>query len=111
MAKRSKLVKSLWSEDELRLLKKLYRDTDTEKIADRFGRSVRSTKHKAYQMGLKKRIYWSKDEVELLKKLFPNRSAQDVADQLGRSLPSVTGKAMGMGLRKTKRYLKSLGRG
>ncbi|HUT45857.1 MAG TPA: hypothetical protein VMX36_06195 [Sedimentisphaerales bacterium] len=47
-------IYSYWTEDDLKLLSKLYPDTITDELAQRFGRSAGSVKTKARQLGLKK---------------------------------------------------------
>jgi len=53
MAKK-KLVKGLWSKSEVALLRKLFPNNLTAKIAARLGRSLDTVKKKASRMGLKK---------------------------------------------------------
>jgi len=53
MAKK-KFVKGLWSKREINLLKKLFPNGPTAKIAARLGRSFKSAEMKAFKMGLKK---------------------------------------------------------
>ena len=53
MAKK-KLVKGLWSKSEASLLRKLFPNNPTAKVADRLGRSTDTVKKKASRMGLKK---------------------------------------------------------
>jgi transcriptional regulator of aromatic amino acid metabolism len=53
MAKK-KRVKGLWSKGEVSLLKKLFPNNPTAKVATRLGRSTDTVKKKASRMGLKK---------------------------------------------------------
>jgi len=53
MAKK-KLVKGLWSKSEVSLLRKLFPNNPTAKVAARLGRSSDTVKKKASRMGLKK---------------------------------------------------------
>jgi len=53
MAKK-KIVKVLWSKSEVALLRKLFPNNPTAKIAARLGRSLDTVKKKASRMGLKK---------------------------------------------------------
>jgi len=53
MAKK-KLVKGLWSKSEASLLRKLFPNNPTAKVAARLGRSTDTVKKKASRMGLKK---------------------------------------------------------
>jgi len=52
--KKKKLVKGLWSKSEVSLLKKLFSNNPTAKIAAELGRSVDTVKKKASRMGLRK---------------------------------------------------------
>ena len=54
MAKRKKATRSEWSKDELRMLKKLFRNTSTKEVAEALGRSATSVQAKASALGLKK---------------------------------------------------------
>jgi hypothetical protein len=54
MAKKKKSVKGLWSKSEINLLKRLFADNPTAKIAARLGRPTEPVKKKASRMGLKK---------------------------------------------------------
>ena len=42
MAKKKKLIKGLWSKDDVKLLKKLFANRATQEVADQLGRSLRS---------------------------------------------------------------------
>ena len=53
MAKK-KLVKGLWSKSEVSLLRKLFPNNSTAKVAGRLGRSLSTVTNKASRMGLKK---------------------------------------------------------
>ncbi len=52
--KRRKLVKGLWSKDEVKLLRKLFPNNPTAQIAAELGRSNDTVKKKASRMGLRK---------------------------------------------------------
>jgi hypothetical protein len=53
MAKK-KIVKGLWSKGEVALLRKLFPNNPTAKVAAKLGRSLDTVKKKASRMGLKK---------------------------------------------------------
>lgn len=53
MAKK-KLIKGLWSKSELNLLRKLFSNNPTAKIAAKLGRPTDAVKKKASRMGLRK---------------------------------------------------------
>jgi len=60
-----------WSEDEVKLLKRLFPRRRAMEIAERTGRPLTAVKQKAYSLGIKTRENrkWSASEIELLKKL------------------------------------------
>ena len=53
-AKRKTVVKGLWSPNEVKLLKKLFANNLTAKIAAQLGRKTDTVKKKASRMGLRK---------------------------------------------------------
>jgi hypothetical protein len=89
-----------WSEDEVKLLKKLYSDGGAGEIAKRTGRPLTAVRQKAYNMGIKTREnrLWSADEIRHLKRLYPSEIVQSIADKLGRSYRAVVAKAHKLGL-------------
>ena len=91
-----------WSEDELKLLKKLFPRGRAREIAERIGRPLTAVRQKAYSMGIKtrERRLWSANEVKLLKKPYPSENTQSIADKLGRSSEWVRHKANLIGLKK-----------
>lgn len=97
----------LWSEEEVKLLKKLYRRGRASEIAERTGRPLTAVRQKAYTMGIKTREcrLWSANEVELLKKLYPKESTKSIAAKLGRPSSMVIIKACQIGIRKKETYL------
>jgi DNA-binding CsgD family transcriptional regulator len=54
MAKRKKLVTGVFSKNEVKILKKMYRSTSTKEVAAKLGRKVKSVEVKASKLGLKK---------------------------------------------------------
>ena len=52
--KRQKAVKGAWSKSDVNLLKKLFANNPTAKIAARLGRPTEAVKKKASRMGLRK---------------------------------------------------------
>jgi hypothetical protein len=53
MAKK-KRVKGKWSNDELKLIRKVFPTASTRQVAEKLGRTVKSVEIKASKMGLKK---------------------------------------------------------
>ncbi len=51
---KKKLVKGLWSKSEVSLLRKLFPNNPTAKVAAQLGRPTDTVKKKASRMGLKK---------------------------------------------------------
>jgi hypothetical protein len=102
MAKSKKNNWIAWSEDEVKLLKKLFPRGRAREIAERTGRPLTAVRQKAYSMGIKTREQrrWSAYEVKLLKKLYPTENTQSIADKLGRPLQSVQKIAWLRGIKK-----------
>jgi hypothetical protein len=94
-----------WSEDEIKLLKRLYPRGGAREISEQTGRPVAAVRQKARALGLPKKLHaWSKKDLNLLKKLYPSKTAQQIADQMGRSLPAIQRRIQRFGLRKRLRY-------
>jgi hypothetical protein len=91
-----------WSEDEVKLLKRLFPRGRAREIAEQTGRPLTAVRQKAYTMGIKTRELhiWSANEVKLLKKLYPSENTQSIADKLGLPLKLVKQKAYRLGLKK-----------
>jgi hypothetical protein len=89
-----------WSEDEIKLLKRLFPSGGAREIAKHIGRPLIAVRQKAYNMGIKTRgnRLWSASEIRHLKRLYPSETIQSIADKLGRSFRSVVAKAFKLGL-------------
>ena len=83
-----KSSKLAWSEDEVKLLKKLFPSGRAKEIAEQTGRPLTAVRQKAYSMGINTRGWrlWSAKEIKLLKKLYSSENTQSIADKLGRPL-------------------------
>ncbi len=53
MAKMKKNSRVAWSEDEVKLLKRLFPRGRAREIAEQIGRPLTAVKHKAYSIGIK----------------------------------------------------------
>lgn len=51
---RKKLVKGVWTKDDLKMLRKLFSNTATADVASKLNRPTEAVKKKASRMGLKK---------------------------------------------------------
>jgi len=73
-----------WSEDEIKLLKKLFLSGGAREIAKQIRRPLTAVKQKAYRMGIRTRAHrlWSADEIRLLKKLYQSESVQSITGTL-----------------------------
>ena len=104
--KKAKIKKSgrrRWSEDEIKLLKKMYPDNSPKDIANKLARTVAAVVSKGCQLGLgKKPRLWLKRELNLLKKLYPNKMAKEIADQLGRPVKATEFRIFKLGLKKRR---------
>ena len=110
--KEKKLIKGPWSwtEDDIRLLKKLYPHGNTKKIAEQLCRPLTAVRQKAYDIGMKTDIYrfWTEEDLKLLAKLYPGTATEQLVKRFGRSEGSIKTKARQLKLRKSKSYIKSI---
>ena len=99
-----------WTEDDIKLLKRLYPRGNTKMIAEKLCRPLTAVRQKAYDMGMKTDVYryWTEDDLKLLTKLYPNTTTDELAKRFDRSPGSVKTKARQLGLRKTRSYLKAI---
>ena len=99
-----------WTEDDIKLLKRLYPRGNTKMIAAKLCRPLTAVRQKAYDMGMKTDIYsyWTEDDLELLSSLYPDTITDELAERFGRSPGSVKTKARQLGLRKSDSYLKAI---
>lgn len=88
---------AIWTDDEVALLIKIYRDTDKSKLEKVFGRGINSISKKAHTLGLYK--HWLEHETRLLQEMYPNTNAKVIAKRLDRTVQSVKDKAFSIGLR------------
>ena len=97
-----------WTDEDIKLLKRLYPRGNTKMIAERLCRPLTAVRQKAYDMGLKTEVYhyWTEEELETLSKLYPNTETNDLARRFRRSAGSIKTKARQLGLKKSKSYLK-----
>ena len=91
-----------WTEDDIKLLKKLYPLGDTQKVADKLGRPLTAVRQKAYDLGLKTKSYkfWSDKQIQLLQELYPTSSMTVLCKRLKRSAGSIRIKASQLNLKK-----------
>ena len=99
-----------WTEDDIKLLKRLYPRGNTKMIAEKLCRPLTAVRQKAYDMGMKTDIYnyWTEDDLEILTRLYPNTVTDELAERFSRSAGSVKTKARQLGLRKSESYLKAI---
>jgi hypothetical protein len=99
-----------WTEDDIKLLKKLYPRGNTRMIAEKLCRPLTAVRQKAYDMGMKTDVYqyWTDADLKLLTRLYPNTITDELADRFGRSPGSIKTKARQLGLRKSRSFLKAI---
>jgi hypothetical protein len=99
-----------WTEDDIKLLKRLYPRGNTKMIAEKLCRPLTAVRQKAYDMGMKTEIYnyWTENDLEILTRLYPNTVTDELAKRFGRSAGSVKTKARQLGLKKSRSYLKAI---
>ena len=99
-----------WTQEDIKLLKKLYPQGNIKMIAERLNRPLTAVRQKAYDMGMKTDVYqyWTDDDLKLLAKLYPDMTTQDLADKFNRSKGAVEAKAFQLKLRKSQKYLEAM---
>jgi hypothetical protein len=99
-----------WTEDDIKLLKKLYPRGNTKMIAEKLCRPLTAVRQKAYDMGMKTNVYnyWTEEDLELLTELYPKTETGELARRFSRSAGSVKTKARQLGLKKCPSYLKAI---
>ena len=93
-----------WTEEDIKLLKKLYPQGKTKKVAEQLGRPFTAVRQKAYDLGFKtkKYHYWSEEELKQLRKLYSKSSIHALSKRFKRSEGSIRIKAAQLGIKKTK---------
>jgi len=99
-----------WTEDDIKLLKKLYPRGNTKMIAEKLCRPLTAVRQKAYDMGMKTNVYnyWTDEELDVLTELYPITETDELAKRFDRSAGSVKTKARQLGLKKCQNYLKAV---
>jgi hypothetical protein len=99
-----------WTEDDIKLLKRLYPRGNTRMIAEKLCRPLTAVRQKAYDMGMKTDVYqyWTDTDLKLLTRLYPNTITDELAERFGRSAGSIKTKARQLGLRKSRSFLKAI---
>ncbi|MHC4203292.1 MAG: hypothetical protein ACYSTT_01465 [Planctomycetota bacterium] len=99
-----------WTDEDIKLLKRLYPRGKTRMIAEKLCRPLTAVRQKAYDMGMKTEVYnyWTEDDLEILSELYPNTETNKLARRFGRSAGSVKTKARQLGLKKSESYIKAI---
>ena len=99
-----------WTQDDIKLLKRLYPRGNTRMIAEKLGRPLTAVRQKAYDMGMKTEVYnyWTEDDLAILTRLYPEMETNELAKRFGRSAGSIKTKARQLGLKKSKSYLRAV---
>ena len=110
MATKTKRFKGPWSwtTEDIRLLRRLYPRGNTKKVAERLDRPLSCVRQKAYDLGMKTKVYqyWTEEDLNLLAELYPDTPPDELARRFSRSAGSVKIKARQLGLKKSDDYLK-----
>ena len=110
MATKTKRFKGPWSwtTEDIRLLRRLYPRGNTKKVAERLGRPLSCVRQKAYDLGMRTKVYqyWTEEDLNLLAELYPDTPPDELARRFSRSAGSVKIKARQLGLKKSDSYLK-----
>lgn len=97
------LVKSIFTNDEVKFIKDNYLLMETKEIAKLLGKTPKQVKGKADNLKLRKGIFidkYSNDEVEFIKKNYNLMLTRDIAKALNRTVKQINDKAYNIGLKK-----------
>ena len=98
MAKSKKIKSIRWSQEENKLLKRLFPSGREKEIVEQTGRTLAAVRQRAYTIGIKTTRSWSANELKLLKKLYTKVKAREIAEQTGRTIGSLRERARQLGL-------------
>lgn len=90
------MIKGVWSNREIEVLKRHFDKLSYQEIADILGRNVNSIQKKVKSLGLSrviKKTPWTKEEENLLKRLYGITRVEEISKRLNRTHDSITGKA------------------
>lgn len=100
-----------WTPEEIEDLRKIYKSTTADQLAQHFGKSKKAIQLKCFRLGLKKGYGHSKIRLNdrdclWLRLNFPHIRNEICATYLGISLRTVNRIAPEMGLKKTEQFMK-----
>ena len=111
MAEEERDFPGRWSKDEIKLLKKLYAGTPTEKVAKKVGRSLPAVRYRAHLLGLKRQVQqegrWTPEDIAVLRELYPECPVGEISKRLGRTVNAIANRAHQLGI-KRKSYVDKL---
>lgn len=96
------LIKGLWLDSEIEILKRYFGKISYQQIADILGRNVYSVQKKIKSLGLSrviKKTSWKKDEEEMLKSLYGVMGVEEISERLNKTVASIKGKAKVLNLK------------
>ena len=79
------MIKGVWSDKEIELLKRYFGKISYQEIGDMLGRNVNSIQKKVKSLGLSrviKKTPWTNEEVELLKRLYGIMRVEEISKKL-----------------------------
>jgi len=96
------LIKGVWSDKEIELLKRYFGKISYQEIGDILRRNVNSVQKKVKALGLSrviKKTPWTKEEEELLRNLYGIMKVEEISEKLNRTRDSIVGKAQQLKLK------------
>lgn len=94
-----------WSDEDIRILRKMYYTHTFEEIGDAIGRTASAVHARAIALKLKKLKFWTKEEDNYLRRFFTPKPVAELARVLGRTCNAIKSRAAHLGLEhKLKRW-------
>lgn len=92
-------MKVRWSDQEVELLRELWRKLSAPEVASKLGRSLQSVMSKASSLNLGKRR-WTTEEDDLLRRLYPTSEIIAICAALGRTHAAINVRAALIGVKR-----------
>ena len=108
------IERRLWSDEENRILKKMYPSHTAEEISPLIDRTSTAIIAQANKLKLKKRWLWTNQQCDYLRRFYQKKSCTELAQKFGRTVAAVEARALELGIADTrgvawtKRHVKML---
>ena len=85
--------RSVWTEEEVELLKEKYPCGRLQDLVELFNRPYPIIHYKARSLGLRNDRKWTVEQIELLKRIYPTQTQQELENIIGKPFQTIMDKA------------------